>query len=62
MLSEAVIGLSFGIPPIAGGFLYEIAINYVIIYQITILTILIIILLRYHFKYMKSEKLGLFKK
>jgi len=63
MLSEAIIGVSFGVPPIAAGFLYDINLNldYVFLYQICMLGVLIPFLLRYHFKYMKSEKLGIFR-
>ncbi len=61
MLSEAFIGISFGVPPIVGGFLYDIKLTYVFLFQIGIMIVLIIILLVNHFKYMKSEKLGIFK-
>ncbi len=62
MLSEAFIGLAFGVPPIAAGFLYEVELIYVFIFQIALLTVLTAILLVNHFKYVKKENLGIFKK
>ena len=62
MLSEAFIGISFGVPPIVAGFLLELEFLYVFLFQIGLMVVLISVLLSYHFKYMKKEKLGIFKK
>ncbi len=60
MLSEVYIGFSFGIPPIIAGFLFEIDFVYVFVFLIGVLIILIGILLKYHFDYVRKEKLGIF--
>ncbi|MHA1110962.1 MAG: MFS transporter [Promethearchaeota archaeon] len=60
MLAEAFIGVAFGVPPIAAGFLYDLKLGYVFLFQIGLLTVLTVILLVNHFKYMKKEGLGRF--
>ena len=62
MLSEAFIGIAFGVPPIVAGFLLELEILYVFLFQIGLMVVLISVLIVNHFKYMKNEKLGIFKK
>jgi len=57
MLSEAYVGISFGVPPIIAGFLFQLKFVYVFYFQIILSVLTISILLRYHFVYMKSEKL-----
>lgn len=59
MLSEAYIGISFGIPPIVAGFLFDIGFLYVFIFVIGVNVIISIILIKYHFAYMKNEKMRL---
>jgi Na+/melibiose symporter-like transporter len=61
MLSEAFIGVAFGVPPIVSGFLYELEFFYVFLFQISVMITVTVVLLENHFKYMKKEKLGLFK-
>jgi MFS family permease len=60
MLSEVFVGVSFGIPPIIAGFLFEIDFIYVFAFLIALSTILMGILLRFHIDYVKKEKLGIF--
>ncbi|MBN2157610.1 MAG: MFS transporter [Candidatus Lokiarchaeota archaeon] len=56
MLSEAYVGIAFGIPPIVAGFLYEMQFEYVFFFLIGISVVITGILMNYHFVYMKSEK------
>ena len=56
-LNEVFIGISFGIPPIVAGYLFEIKFNFIFIFLLIELFVLGSILLFTHIKFTKQEKL-----